>query len=90
MCRVICCNGEPLYLKRLTVLSVLFSTNLVWHEFEIVLNFPFKVLIEADVLALHLFSFQYLNDNKKWMQFGVSVCANCNRFRNDPALGIAA
>ena len=47
-------------------------------------------LIGADLLELHLCSLQYLKDNKKRLQFRVTVCAICNRFRNDPDVGSAA
>ena len=66
------------------------GTNLLWHEFGAVPNLPLEVLIGADFLAPHLCSLQYLKDNKKRMHFGVTVCAKCNRFRNDPDVGFAA
>ena len=44
-------NGEALDLKGFAVLPVSISTNLIWHEFGIVLNCPLEVLVGADVFA---------------------------------------
>ena len=52
--RVIGGNGEALDLKVFTVLPVSLGTNLLWHEFGVVLNFPIEVLIGADILAPYL------------------------------------
>ena len=87
--RIIGGNGEALNLKGFTVLPVSLGTNLLWHEFGGVPNSPLEVLIGADFLAPHCCSLQYLKDNKKRLQFGVAVCASCNRFRNDPDVGSA-
>ena len=83
-------NGEALDFKGFTVLPVSLGTNLLWHEFGVVPNLLLQVLIGADLLTPHLCSLQYLKDNSKRLQFGVAVCASCNRFRNDPDVGSAA
>ena len=49
-------NGEALDLKGFAVLPVAISSNLIWHEFGVVPNLPFEVLVGADVLAPHLCS----------------------------------
>ena len=47
-------------------------------------NLPHKVLSGANILAPHFCSNQYLKDNKKRLQFGVSICVSCTRFPNEP------
>ena len=88
--RVIGGNGEALDLKGFTVLPVSLGTNLLWHEFCVILNLPLELLIGADILAPHLCSLHYLKDDKKRLHFGVTAYARCNRFRNDPKAGSAA
>ena len=49
--RVIGGNGEALDLKGFTILPFALSSNLIWHEFGVVPNHPFEVLVGAGVLA---------------------------------------
>ena len=85
--RVIGGNGEALDLKGFSVLPISLRSNLIWHEFGIVLNLPLEVLIGADVLAPHLCSLHYLHNNNKRLQLGVQVCEICKRYRSDPEVG---
>ena len=85
--RVINENGEAFNLKGFTVLPFSLGSNLIWHEFGIVLNLPLEVLFDAEVLAQHLCSLYYLQNNKKRLQFGVQICEICKRYRNDPQVG---
>ena len=79
-CRVIGSNGEPLDLKGFTVLPVIFSTTLLWDEFEVVPNLPLEVLIGSDVLTNHHCLLFYLTDNQKMLMFRNENCNECNRF----------
>ena len=88
--RVIGGNGEALDLYGFTVVPVSFNANLLCHEFGVLPNLPLEVLIGADFLVPHICLYQYLKGNKTRLQFGVAVCASCNRFRNDLVVGSAA
>ena len=83
-------NSEALYLKSFTVLLVSLGTNLLWYDFGVVPNLPLKVFIEAHLLEPNLCFLQYQQNNKKRLQFGVTVCAICNRFCNDSDVGSLA
>ena len=48
-CQVVGGNGEPVDLKKFTILEVTLGTTLMWHEFGVVLNLLHEVLIDADV-----------------------------------------
>ena len=80
-------NGKPLDLKGFAVLPISLGSNLIWHEFGVVPNLPFEVLIGEDVLVPHLCSLHYLQHNKKRLQFGTQVCPSCSRYRSDPEVG---
>ncbi len=80
-------NGEALDLKGFEVLPVSLGMNLIWHEFGVVSKFPLEVLVGADVLAPNLCLLLCLKNNKKRLQFGISVCPRCSHFRKDPEVG---
>ena len=86
--RVIGGNGEALELRGFTVLPVSIGNTILWHEFGVVPRLPLEVLVEADMLAAHQCTLQYLKDNKKKLQFGLENCTTCCRFRGDPEVGI--
>ena len=85
--RVIGGNGEALDLKGFAVLPVALGSNLISHEFGVMPNLPLEVLVGADVLAPHLCSLLYLENNKKRLQFGIKVCPRRLQYRTDPEVG---
>ena len=80
-------NGEALDLNGFAVLPVFLGTNLIWHEFGIVSSLPLEDLVGADVLVPYLCSLLYMNNNRKRLHFGISVCPRCTQFRGDPKVG---
>ena len=80
-------NGEALDLNGFAVLPVALGSNLIWHEFGVVPNFPLKVLVGADVLGPHLCSLLYLKNYKTRLQFGIQVCPRSLQYRTDPQVG---
>ena len=71
-------NGGPLNIRGFAVLPEVINSTLIWHEFAVVRQFPFEVLIGADIRQPHLCSLRYLRDKQKELKFYLQSCFDCD------------
>lgn len=83
-------NGGRQDTRGFAVRPVVIIGTLIWHEFAVVRQFPFEVLIGADILKPHLCSLRYLKDRQKELKFILQSCHNCDYNRSVPFEGAPA